>query len=263
MERGLLRKVPLSKYQILEESTLSNAIQKKRLFIRIAFVTKRLEFALNNKREMRLNDWFRSHSWWWTDWRSHVSVLCNLIQIYWSEGTTASSTDVNLLYLLGWINRTPWNIISSTCRRYTSTFPRMILWNFPVLKMKGQKPVKNEKLMKKIWYFLLQLKFCMKGITLIMVQYYVTCMAGASKCLFLFFFFNEMKPFNETFSLLQVCYALFSLRKDKSLCVTASECYRPGEKVRDNPSPSKVLLNLTKLKYSSLIFLHLKDQCHF
>lgn len=49
MERGLLRKVPLSKYQILEESTLSNAIQKKRLFIRIAFVTKRLEFALNNK----------------------------------------------------------------------------------------------------------------------------------------------------------------------------------------------------------------------
>lgn len=56
MERGLLRKVPLSRYQILEESALPDAIQKKWLFIRIAFVTKRLEFALNNKREMTLND---------------------------------------------------------------------------------------------------------------------------------------------------------------------------------------------------------------
>lgn len=161
MERRLLRKVPLSKYQILEESALPDAIQKKCLFIRIAFITKRLEFALNNKWEMTLIDWFSSHIWWWIDWRSHVSVLCNLIQIYWNEGTYSFIYRCQSFFTSVWINKTLWDIISSTCRKYTSTFPIVILWNSLVLKMKGQKTVKKWNQWRN--FFPLQLKFQYEG----------------------------------------------------------------------------------------------------
>lgn len=53
--------------------------------------------------------------------------------------------------------------------------------------------------------------------------------------------------------------ALFILLKDNSIIVSASVWYHPREKIRDNPNFPRMLFNLTKIKFSFLIYLTFKE----
>lgn len=88
--------------------------------------------------------------------------------------------------------------------------------------------------------------------------YYVMGMADGSKWFSFIFFLRKGHKTS-----LEVCYLSYAVcwKINPSVllhqCITASVCYHPRETVKDKPSPLKVLLNLTKYKYSSLILLTL------
>lgn len=98
MERGLLRKVTLSKYKVLEKSALSHAIQKTWIFIRISFVTIRLEFSSSNNRKMTVTDKVYIIGDGLIAGHTYLFCTNNLTQIFWIEGTTTLSTDVNHIF---------------------------------------------------------------------------------------------------------------------------------------------------------------------
>lgn len=72
----------------------------------------------------------------------------------------------------------------------------------------------------------------------------------------LFLLFHEMTWIVFVTSLFA---ALFILLKDNSIIVSASVWYHPREKIRDNPNFPRMLFNLTKIKFSFLIYLTFKE----
>lgn len=94
MERGLLREVALSKYEVLEKSALPHAVQKTWIFIRVSFVTMRREFSPGNNRKMTDKVYVIG------DGLAEGRMFCtnNLTQVFWIEGTTTLSTDVNHIF---------------------------------------------------------------------------------------------------------------------------------------------------------------------